>query len=302
MLKLKGRFEFISRMAILCVFAAGLVAVLPLRTYQLMRIIEPGTGFYAENHVTIPILYVLLAVLTVVLVSISYLSSRIPMTIWKQKNVALGVISLLFAVSLVMDAISQTENFLNLLSERNANVVQQATNIFLYLIKTGGFALILEVLFAVIGCVYFIFFGYHYITGKLDYSQFKILAVAPLCWVMARVIFRFSRTINFKNVSDLLLELFMLSAMLLFFLNFARVCSRVDIRGAMWRIFGFGLPAALFGFTCSVPRLVMVIIGQSDHLATQSPFAPCDLLASILILAVLIQAAFAPRFRRKSIT
>jgi len=174
-------------------------------------------------------------------------------------------------------------------------VIQQNTSLFLYLIKTGGFALIFEVLFAVLSCVFFLFFGYHYITGKLDYSQFKLLAVAPLCWIMARMIFRFSRTINFKNISDLLLELFMLAAMLLFFLNFARICAHVDDRGAMWSLYGYGLPAALFGFACSVPRLVMVVIGRSSQLAAQSPFELCDLMASLLILFVLIQGAFAMR-------
>lgn len=297
---LKGRCKSISRMAILCVFAAGLTVVLPLRTWQLMRLIEPGTGFYAQPSAAIPILYILLAVLAVALVAVSYLSGNLPMRIWKRKSIALGVISLLFAASLVLDAITQTENFLNLLAERSTNIVQQSTGMFFYLIKTGGFALIFEVLFAVLGCVYFIFFGYHYITDKLDYSQFRILAITPLCWVMARVVFRFTRTINFKNVSDLLLELFMLAAMLLFFLNFARVCSCVNNRGIMWSIFGFGLPAALFGFTCSVPRLVLIIIGQSDRLATQSPFALCDLMASVLIFAVLIQAAFALRFGPES--
>ena len=155
--------------------------------------------------------------------------------------------------------------------------------------------MIFEVLFAVLSCVFFLFFGYHYITGKLDYSQFKLLAVAPLCWIMARMIFRFSRTINFKNISDLLLELFMLAAMLLFFLNFARICAHVDDRGTMWSLYGHGLPAALFGFACSVPRLVMVVIGRSSQLAAQSPFELCDLMASLLILFVLIQGAFAMR-------
>ena len=32
------------------------------------------------------------------------------------ENIGLGTVSLLFAVSLVVDAISQTENFLNILS------------------------------------------------------------------------------------------------------------------------------------------------------------------------------------------
>ena len=47
-LKLKGRFESIPMMAVLCIFAAGLVAVLPLRTYQLMRLIEPETKYPGE--------------------------------------------------------------------------------------------------------------------------------------------------------------------------------------------------------------------------------------------------------------
>ncbi|MBS5872781.1 MAG: hypothetical protein KIC46_01520 [Clostridiales bacterium] len=300
-MKLKGRVKSIPMMAVLCVFAAGLVAVLPLRTYQLMRLIEPETGFYASSSATIPALYILLAVLTAVLVALSYLSGRVPLRILRGKNIGLGVVSLLFSISLVLDAISQTENFLNILSERNTIALQQTTSVFAYLIKTGGFALIFEALFAVLGCVYFLFFGYHYITNKLDFSQFKILAVAPLCWAMARMIFRFSRTINFKNVSELLLELFMLAAMLLFFLNFARVCSRVDDRGVMWSLYGFGLPAALFGLTCSVPRLVLIVIGRSSQLTAQSPFELCDLIASVLILFVLTQAAFSPLRKSKSI-
>ena len=158
-LKLKGRFESIPMMAVLCIFAAGLVAVLPLRTYQLMRLIEPETGFYSGHSATIPTLYILLAVFTVVLVVISYLSGDVPVRLWKRKNIGLGTVSLLFAVSLVVDAISQTENFLNILSERNALVIQQNTSLFLYLIKTGGFALIFEV-----QCLAVCFFSFSAIT------------------------------------------------------------------------------------------------------------------------------------------
>ena len=67
----------------------------------------------------------------------------------------------------------------------------------------------------------------------------------------------------------------------------------------MWSLYGYGLPAALFGFACSVPRLVMVVIGRSSQLAAQSPFELCDLMASLLILFVLIQGAFAMRKIRR---
>jgi hypothetical protein len=39
----------------------------------------------------------------------------------------------------------------------------------------------------------------------------------------------------------------------------------------------------------------MVVIGRSSQLAAQSPFELCDLMASLLILFVLIQGAFAMR-------
>lgn len=175
-LKLKGRFESIPMMAVLCIFAAGLVAVLPLRTYQLMRLIEPETGFYTGHSATIPTLYILLAVCTVVLVVISYLSGDVPVRLWKRKNIGLGTVSLLFAVSLVVDAISQTENFLNILSERNALVIQQNTSLFLYLIKTGGFALIFEVLFAVLSCVFFSLFRL-----SLYYRQAGLFPIQIAC-------------------------------------------------------------------------------------------------------------------------
>lgn len=89
-LKLKGRFESIPMMAVLCIFAAGLVAILPLRTYQLMRLVEPETGFYSGHSATIPALYILLAVFTVVLVAISYLSGDVPVRLWKRKISALA--------------------------------------------------------------------------------------------------------------------------------------------------------------------------------------------------------------------
>ena len=77
-MQLKGKVSAISPMIILCVFAAGLVVALPLRTYQLMRLIEPESGFYASSSATIPALYILLAALTAALVLLSYLSGQMP--------------------------------------------------------------------------------------------------------------------------------------------------------------------------------------------------------------------------------
>lgn len=158
---------------------------MPLRTYQLMRLIEPETGFYTGH------------------------SSHDPHAVYSARRMhgcAGG--NLLFERRCTCAAV-ETEKYRpwhRIASLRcfagggchfsnrklpeyslgaHALVIQQNTSLFLYLIKTGGFALIFEVLFAVLSCVFFLFFGYHYITGKLDYSQFKLLAVAPLCWIMA---------------------------------------------------------------------------------------------------------------------
>lgn len=70
---------------------------------------------------------------------------------------------------------------------------------------------------------------------------------------------------------DLFFELLMLVALMLFFMAFAQVVSRVNNKDADWKLIGFGLPAALLCLLCFVPRMAMVILGKGSVLAMLSP-------------------------------
>jgi hypothetical protein len=52
----------------------------------------------------------------------------------------------------------------------------------------------------------------------------------------------------------------------------------------MRKVFGFGLPAALFCLVCSVPRLILTLIGQSSKLADEYHMEVMLLSSAVFIL------------------
>ena len=114
-------------------------------------------------------------------------------------------------------------------------------------------------------------------------SSFRVLSVMPVVWSICRIIYRFVTKISFINVSDLLLELFMLVFLISFTLAFAQVVTNVTPEICAWRLFGCGLPAALLAFVISVPRLMMLVMLHTDRIVTGHSLAPCDLMLAVFI-------------------
>ena len=50
----------------------------------------------------------------------------------------------------------------------------------------------------------------------------------------------------------------------MFFMAFAQVTAKVGGKGLEWKLFAYGLPAALFCLLCFVPRVVLMILGKSE--------------------------------------
>ena len=105
---------------------------------------------------------------------------------------------------------------------------------------------------------------------------------------MFRLIFRFTATISFIKVSDLLLEMFMLAFMLIFFTAFAQLNSKIESKGLDWKLVAFGLPAAVLALVCFIPRFIMVISGKSEMLYTGSPVEYCDLATALFALSIVL--------------
>lgn len=263
--KESGKFQIIA----FVIFALGVISAIPIRCYQMFNMLDSETGFYLKTNVTIPLLNCILAGVFVLAVVISYLGKK--NTIRPiGRNIPLAVVSYLFAFSLIADGI-------NKLFEASLNGIQ----------VQDGFVLA-QGIFALLSSIFFIIVGISFTAGTDSFVRRGILAVMPVFWAISRILQRFSVAIDFKNVSELLYELAMLCLVMLFFMSFARVYVSTEGANMSWRIFAFGIPAALFAFLCSLPRFLVKFMGMPERLVKNSPPEIADLGMAIFIVAVLI--------------
>ncbi len=298
---LKKRFE-INVALLMGLFSLSILLVLPLRVYQYLNIIEPGTGFYEKTDISVPALYALLAFFGGAMLLLSFLNRyKIAMSTTVRKSPVLGAVALGTAVAFFVDAVVMYQNFTTLYYGTAQNgggdiFIESATS---GIMKSGALPMLFEAVFAVLSAIFFIVLGVAYISGKSNGSEFKLLAITPLAWSICRILHRFMRTISFTNVSDLFFELLMIVFLMIFFMAFAQLISRVNNKGADWKLTGFGLPAALLCLLCFVPRAAILVMGKGDLLADLSPPEYCDLAIALFILTfILNKVRF---FRREEI-
>jgi len=265
------------------IFSVGIVLILPLRVYQYMKIIEGGTGFYAVKNASIPLMYCLLAIFCLIPVALSF-SMRKELDIVSPKQVRFGegIAALLVALTLIINAVQMFSYFSEIYY--SFEITQYTPTLSKYLTKSGGIAVLLESVFAVISMVFFILLGAAHIKGR-SVSEYKFLAIAPLGWSICRIIHRFMRPISYLKVSDLFFEMLMIVFLMMFFLAFAQRLAGINSCGKGWKIFGYGIPAATLCLLCFVPRLVVALIGRSDLLADKSPIEYCDMAIAVFLIS-----------------
>lgn len=281
MKKIKGSLSKPEPFAIITAAAISLCVLLPLRVYQVTRLIDPETGFYTENNFTVPLFYILCAVVVAGIAAFSFLSEKAGRT----RNVAnrsipTGVAAGLTALAVMFDSVSGIFSFI----EINSGYVDSVDFTRMqYLSKSGATALLLQAVFGVLTAFFLWIYTVSCFSKTAKLSGFAVLSVAPVAWAICRIIVRFVRKISFVNISDLLLELFMLVFLITFFMAFAQIVTKVTPEDAAWRLYGCGVPAALLAFLVSVPRLFLIVIGHSDSLVADYGFNICDLAMSVFI-------------------
>lgn len=269
--------------ALFGIFAAALIVALPLRAYQLIFLIDPQTGFFAERNFTVPLLYVLLILVGAAFMFLTFFPKNMPFGGAAGNSKLFAVLSFLIAVSLIIDAGIQTsEIFASLTSTSVTGYSSGQVSSPLFISDT--LLIFARILFAAISCIYFAILGFNYCGIIYDVSQFKLLALGPLAWVILRLITDFMWKINYRNISDLLLEMFMLAALMFFFMSFARINSNVNGENAYRKLYAFGFIGSLLALMLSVPRLVLILIGQSARVPKDFTFSMADFLIGIFII------------------
>lgn len=275
-----------SYLTAMCATLAALLISVPLRIYQYFNIIEPQTGFYSKIDASV---YVMYAVLAAAFICAMFVS--------RKKNEDDGIrrrspmflcVSIIMAIGVIVDSASQLIAYFELYSEATG---ANALSVSEYISAQGGTLLLLQAVFGCLSAVYFFVFGLTVGFGNSDGSKFRLFALVPVIWCIFRLLYRFKRTISFTNVSDLLLELFMLVFSLLFFLAYAQVTTKVDGSSVYWKLFACGLPASLFALVCFIPRFIIVVTGKSEMLADGYGVCFSDLTLAVFVAYNLISRA-----------
>ncbi len=291
-MKLKGSMKNLKINNAFTVAAVGTALALVIRLYQVFSgIIDFKTGFYNSGDITIYLLYAVIALTAISVLAISFLASEIPQEkMPEKKNLPVAILAGVFAIALVVEAVNQFGIFNDMYTSFNiagSNYIVPAQdrynitffmNSLPHLTKSGALPRLCEALFAALSAVYFLVLLLKY-SGlrKFDISKMKTLSLCPLFWATFRLVQRFTRTISFMNVSSLFLEMFMIAFMMMFFMYFAQMSSKVNAVAFSYKIFSYGLIAAMISAVVAVPKLLLIVVNSSYRELMETGSLACSL-------------------------
>lgn len=268
---------------------AALLVAVPIRVYQYLKLINPTTGFFDETDFSIFVLYGIIALAMLICIVISYINHKSlqPVAIGKSSKVFLAV-SLLMALGTAIDCVSLIAEFSDLADKAPINISREF--LFEYISSQGGTLTLIEAVFAGISAFYFVLSGLLSVNNNDSKPRFKILVLSPVVWCVFRLLYRFKRTIAFINVSDLFIELFSIVMAMVFFLALAQIRSKIDADSIFWKIYAYGLPAAVLALVCFVPRLILVVTGNSDMINPLHSLRISDLTFAVYAIYICVSA------------
>ena len=268
-------------------FSAAVLILLPLRTWQLLNITEAGTGFYQKTGFSVTLMYAVTAAALLAFFVTSFFHKR---SYFYDAEIssrpALGWICVVAAAALLWSAVTSFQHIWGNLGQLGLDSDSQK-DLFRNLIKTGILPRLVEAAAAVLSAVFCFLLGTGYAKGTANGGANKLLALFLPIWVIGRIVYRFTRTVSFLNVADLLYELTMLVFLLLTLMAFIQLNARVNNSGMDWKLTAYGFSAALLCLICFVPRFLLTISGKSALLALQSPMELCDLAMALFVLGTI---------------
>ncbi len=256
------------------IFVAAAVILLPVRTLQFFTVLENDTGFYSASDWSVYLLNAVAALAVIAIFVFGFAKrKKLDYSLEVTKRPGFGILSITAAAGALAAAANGIISFMS------AKPVVSETA------SASNFILAAQALFALLSAIYFIALGIASIGSKSNGSEYRLISLAPVIWSIFRIVYRFTRTISYIRVSELMFEMLMIVFLILFFMSFAQVNSQVSGKNNEWKIGAYGLPAALLALICFVPRFIVTLTGNADLLHEQSPIEYCDISNALFILA-----------------
>ncbi len=258
------------------IFVAAAIIALPVRTLQYFTILESDTGFFSMNDWSVYLLAAVCAAAILAFLLLGFIKrKKIDYSLEVTKRPGQGILCFTAAAGILISTIGIVVELMNSDSFSSDN-------------KTENLILAIQAVFALFSAVYFVAMGSSLVSGKTNGSEYRLISLAPVIWSIFRLVARFTRTISYIKVSDLMLEMLMLVFFIMFFMAFAQVNSKVDAEKKEWKIPAYGLSGALLALICFVPRFIVMITGNASLLHEQSPAEYCDFGIALLIISTVL--------------
>lgn len=258
------------------IFVAAAIIALPVRTLQYFTVLESDTGFFSENNWSVYVLGITAAAAILAFLLLGFMKrKKIDYSLEVAKRPGHGILCFTAAAGILANAIGIVVELMN-------------SDNFDTDTKTANLLLGAQAVFALLSAVYFVALGSSLISGKTNGSEYRLISLSPVVWSIFRLVLRFTRTISYIKVSDLMFEMLMLVFFIMFFMAFAQVNSRVDASKKEWKIAAYGLSGALLALLCFVPRFIVMITGNADLLHDQSPAEYCDFGVALLMISTVL--------------
>lgn len=281
----KLKIAKLSPTPLLIVLAAGALLGVPLRVWELCNCVDSATGLWATKDVTVILLYIICCIVFAIAFFFSFFSGVMTKPKFKEeKDLLLGICGGIFTLTLLFDSILLVTKFIALITNYTTDANGKLSY---YLTSSGGLAMALASIFGILATSYLGFISFSAITGVDNYSKKRLLGLTPVLWAMFRLVIHFTNPINYRNVSQLFLEIMMLCFAMIFFMSFARISSEINERTSMKLLWFSGVSAALLAFICALAPFLLVITGKGELIPNAYPMRYCDLGLALFITSFL---------------
>lgn len=260
---------------ILILFFIALPVLIFGRFIQLFSLIDPTTGFFLDDQmqfntfitavlISVPVLFLLL----------SYFKNDYKKS-FSFQSTGSGIVSLLFGfVFLIESAYIAISGQLFTLSNENGYFVFSFQS-FLYMLLCIFSALCFCM--QAIGCF----------SGE---KKGRFLMIFPVIAWIYRLISSFISFSGIANISENIIEIFMLCSSLIFLLAQGKVINEIDCKKNIRTATAFGLVSACLCAVSTFPRYILLILGRTDLLHEGKIGSILDAGLFIYILCFLFSA------------
>lgn len=251
-------------LAFFALFVVGIIVSVPMRIVELLRYIDPSTGFYSGGETLVTALNVFLFIITLLmLIPLLFKSDEMQKT-FVRKSQAAAVICFVAALCFFGACLAKMGQLILTSSP-------------------GEFFIALSELLA---GIFFILLGMKRSGSSLNLAA---PALFPVFWGIIILIVSFMQYTAIANISKSLFDVMKMVFMLVFLYYNAMAVGEIPNNRGINGLMAFGLPAAFFSILTTVPKAVAYLIKANSGSAPSLNDALYFLL-SIYVLYVLVEA------------